>query len=67
MPIYEYVCIKCRRSFGVLQRVGSSEKDTTCPECGSGDVKKKLSAFCCSRGGDAPAAPSYPRFGGGGG
>ncbi len=66
MPIYEYVCMKCNKSFGLLQKIGSSEKDTICPECGSGEVKKKLSAFCCSPGGDSSTASSYPRFSGGG-
>lgn len=66
MPIYEYQCIKCNKSFGVLQRMGSSEKDTICPECGSRDVRKKLSAFCCSPGSPASPSPSYPRFSGGG-
>ncbi len=66
MPIYEYVCIKCNKSFGLIQKVGSSEKDTTCPECGSGDVKKKFSAFCCSAGGGSSSASPSPRFSGGG-
>lgn len=47
MPIYEYVCNKCNKSFSLLQRVGSSEKDTICPECGSKDIKKKISSFAC--------------------
>ncbi len=67
MPIYEYVCVKCEKSFGVLQKMGATEKDTSCPECGSGEVKKKLSAFCCSPGGEhSSSTSSYPRFSGGG-
>ena len=42
MPIYEYKCSKCKRSFSVLQKTGTSEKDTVCPDCGSNTVKN-----CC--------------------
>ncbi|RMG72245.1 MAG: zinc ribbon domain-containing protein, partial [Nitrospirae bacterium] len=35
MPIYEYTCLSCGKSFSLLQKVGSTEKDTTCPHCGS--------------------------------
>ena len=47
MPLYEYICTNCKESFTVLQKVGSSEKDTTCPRCGSRDVKKLVSSFAC--------------------
>ena len=45
MPIYEYICNKCTEKFSLLQNVGTSEKDTICPKCGSRSVKKKLSLF----------------------
>lgn len=68
MPIYEYICTKCSTVFSALQKVGASEKDTCCPDCGSGDVKKKVSSFCCSPGsGPSSSSSSYPHFGGGGG
>ena len=68
MPIYEYVCITCSNIFSALQKMGASEKDTTCPDCGSSNVKKKVSAFCCAPGsGPSSSSPSYPSFGGGGG
>lgn len=47
MPIYEYRCNKCNKEFSLIQKVGSSERDTVCPECGSKDVKKKISSFSC--------------------
>ena len=70
MPIYEYKCSKCKRSFSVLQKTGTSEKDTVCPDCGSNTVKKLLSAFSCSAaGGDtfSPSASGRACGGGGGG
>ena len=66
MPIYEYLCMKCNHVFSALQRMGTSEKDTSCPGCGSTDVKKKISAFCCSPGGGPTSSPSSSsRFSGG--
>jgi putative FmdB family regulatory protein len=46
MPIYEYVCQNCKRTFSLLVLKLSDEKKT-CPDCGSGDVVKKLSTFSC--------------------
>jgi putative FmdB family regulatory protein len=46
MPVYEYVCQSCQRTFSVLILKVSDEK-TTCPECGSEDVVKKFSTFSC--------------------
>lgn len=67
MPIYEYNCKKCDNTFAILQRVGATEQDTQCPNCGSKDVKKNISAFSFSGAGGTSSSPSYPRFGGGGG
>jgi putative FmdB family regulatory protein len=67
MPIYEYNCAKCNNTFAILQRVGTTEKETECPGCGSKDVKKNISAFSFSGGGCFPSSHSHPHFGGGGG
>ena len=48
MPIYEYICTSCKECFSLLQKVGTKEEDTTCPKCGSKEVKKKLSLFSCA-------------------
>ncbi len=65
MPIYEYVCGKCGEKFSLLRGMNSRD-DAQCPKCGSVDVKKVMSAFCCSSGpgGSSPAMPSGG-FGGG--
>jgi putative FmdB family regulatory protein len=59
MPIYEYICNKCKSIFSLIQKVGTSEKDTTCPQCGSEEVKKKLSLFSSrtSKGSSEPSPP----------
>ncbi len=50
MPVYEYMCQSCQKTFSLLQKIGTTEQDTTCPHCGSRDVKKLISSFCCSTG-----------------
>ena len=44
MPIYEFECNKCKKSFEIL--MGFNEKaKPRCPECGSKKTKRLLSAF----------------------
>jgi putative FmdB family regulatory protein len=50
MPIYEYHCGQCEKDFELLVR-GSTPIE--CPDCGSRQLRKKLSAFAISSG--APA------------
>jgi putative FmdB family regulatory protein len=45
MPLYEYICNNCKDNFILLK--WKDDEDTTCPKCGSKDVKKKLSTFSC--------------------
>ncbi|HEC98344.1 MAG TPA: zinc ribbon domain-containing protein [Nitrospirae bacterium] len=45
MPVYEYTCIKCKETFTLIQRIGTTEKDTICPHCGSSEIKKLISSF----------------------
>ena len=47
MPIYEYNCPKCKHEFEVLfRRAGDAPR--TCPECGEGKPRKRLSSFAVS-------------------
>lgn len=48
MPIYDFECQDCGKSFEQLVRRESEVAELTCPECHSGRVKKALSL---------PAAP----------
>lgn len=43
MPIYEYKCLKCNKSFEKL--VLNSNQTILCPECNSDDVKRQMSRF----------------------
>ncbi len=45
MPIYEFVCKECSKSFEDLVLSASRIDEVVCPTCGSGQVKKKMSTF----------------------
>lgn len=71
MPIYEYVCDACEKSFEAL--VSSSKVKSSCPHCGSKKVTKQFSSFAAHSGfsspcksGQCPSA-SVPASGGCGG
>jgi putative FmdB family regulatory protein len=48
MPIYEYDCPACKKSF---EKLVFSSTVVACPDCGARDVVKKLSAFAFKSGG----------------
>jgi putative FmdB family regulatory protein len=66
MPIYEYLCKKCKEDFSVYQSIQGSEKGATCPRCGAKEVKKKISGFSCGTVGGGPT-PTGSTGGYGGG
>ncbi len=43
MPIFDYKCSNCGRSFDTLVR--SCDEVVQCPDCGSSDVARLLSKF----------------------
>ena len=43
MPFYEYACENCDHELEALQKI-SEEPLVYCPECGTGSLKKKISA-----------------------
>ena len=42
MPIYEYACESCGHRFEKLMKIGA--EPPPCDDCGTGDVKKLVSA-----------------------
>lgn len=53
MPLYEFDCPDCHTPFDKLVRSASAVAEVTCPTCGSGRVKKKLSTIAARpTGGD---------------
>jgi putative FmdB family regulatory protein len=48
MPIYEYHCQECDRSFETLVRPGR-EEDAQCPSCNGVNLSRELSVFASAR------------------
>ncbi len=45
MPIFEFVCAECGKSFETLVLNTSKVGEVTCPDCHSRNVTKKISTF----------------------
>jgi len=61
MPIYEYACARCQKSFEELLVRKADEADVRCPSCKSPKVQRLMSRPAAARmgGGGAPrAAPA---------
>lgn len=62
MPIYEYACAPCGKSFEELIIRKSDEAEVKCPACGGADVSRQMSRPAAvgggGGGGSFPAAPS---------
>jgi putative FmdB family regulatory protein len=57
MPIYEYSCARCGKTFEQLMSSADRGSAVSCPHCRSKRVARLLSAFAVSRA-EAPAAES---------
>jgi putative FmdB family regulatory protein len=55
MPIYEYECEGCKRTYEVLVR-GASDEGVRCPACGGSKRKRLFSVFAAGVG-HADASP----------
>jgi putative FmdB family regulatory protein len=56
MPIYEYACDACGRTFEELIIRRSDEAEVACPQCRGRKVSRLLSATAATRGGGGGAA-----------
>jgi putative FmdB family regulatory protein len=54
MPLYEYRCKACGRTFEQLRRMSEADRGVECPECRSEDVQRVLSTF--ATGGCGPSS-----------
>jgi putative FmdB family regulatory protein len=45
MPIYEYNCSDCRRTFEKMRPMSKSDDEIACPDCGSTHTSRGLSLF----------------------
>ena len=62
MPIFEYQCKKCGKTFEKLV-LARGQKSPECPDCGAKQVEQQLSRFSSatsSSGGTRSCAPGTP-------
>ncbi len=52
MPIFEYVCKKCRKEFELLVRGG---EEPACPACGKKELAKQFSVPAAHTAGSTPS------------
>jgi putative FmdB family regulatory protein len=55
MPLYEFQCAECDSPFEELVRTSAAIAEVECPECGSEQVRRKVSLFASRAGGSAGA------------
>ncbi len=58
MPIYEYACPRCGKSFEELIVRRADEAEVKCPSCGAADVSRQMSRPAAVGGGGASASPA---------
>jgi len=54
MPLYEYKCESCGKTFEKLRRMQDADSELECPECDSRRVQRTFSTFAtggCGTGG----------------
>ena len=52
MPVYEYRCGQCSKTFETTQSVHARPEDTECPFCQAQDATRLLSSFASTVKGD---------------
>ncbi len=65
MPVYEFKCENCGKEFEKFVISQSKVKEIKCPDCGSKNIKKKITA-CGVKGTDSngiSGTPSCSPFG----
>jgi len=45
MPVYDYICHDCNKTFEEVLTLQEHEKTVTCPHCGSKKVEQEVAAF----------------------
>jgi putative FmdB family regulatory protein len=45
MPLYEYQCCNCGKTFEMLRRIKDSDDDLECPNCQSAKIERQFSTF----------------------
>jgi len=58
MPLYEFQCTECDRTFEELVRAAAAITEVKCPKCGSEHVRRQLSIFASKVSGGSSAVAS---------
>ena len=53
MPIYEYICVDCKREYEIIRSFSEADLPLRCEGCGSEQVKRKLSVCYAQSDGQA--------------
>ena len=53
MPLYEYICRDCGKTFEMLRRMKDADEPTECPNCGSDTIERQFSTFAAGACGSA--------------
>lgn len=56
MPLYEFQCADCQDDFEELVRSAAAVDEVRCPQCGSAQVRRKISVFASKSSGGANLA-----------
>jgi putative FmdB family regulatory protein len=67
MPLYEFTCTNCDKTFEELVAAGLDGPGVACPDCGSEEVEKLVSRFAsggpsAGSGGGGSCGPGSGRF-----
>jgi len=45
VPVYDYVCNDCHKTFELILTLRQHEAEAKCPKCGSKNVEQEATAF----------------------
>jgi putative FmdB family regulatory protein len=60
MPVFDYTCSACGKTYDVYHKVREVVEDVVCPQCGSQEHKKLFSAAAVSMGGTSSDSHARP-------
>jgi putative FmdB family regulatory protein len=59
VPLYEYVCLDCRKRSTHLFLSFTQVQEPVCPRCGSGRMRRLISRVALRRGSASPDSPEF--------
>jgi putative FmdB family regulatory protein len=45
MPVYDYICNHCHKTFELILTLKEHDKEIKCPKCGSRNVEQEATVF----------------------